>query len=352
MNFKFNNIDIRSITTTCPKNKLNFKDLYKLYGKEEVEKIVKVTGIKSVRIADDKTTASDLCEYSAKTLLKKNKIDPKNIDGLIFVSQTRDYELPQTSNILQNKLGLSTSIVCFDLPLGCSGYINGLLQAALLINSNSCKNVLVMAGDTTSKMINYKDRANRMVFGDAGSATLLSKGNNQIGFSIYNDGKGYNDLIIPAGGYRNLSTPETKVAKIAEDGNIRSDEDLYMNGMNIFNFAIKKVPNLIKEIIDISPYSGTEDIDSFYMHQANKFMVRYLSKKVKVPLDKMPVEVDGYGNTGPSSIPLLLTLLNKKEKKLANKKNSIFCGFGVGLSWGACYTNLEKSLIMKTKDYE
>ncbi len=352
MNFKFKNIDVRGIFTTVPKNILKFKNLSGIYGENEIKKITKVTGINSVRVANKHTTSSDLCQYSASNLMKVLKINPSKIDGLIFVSQTRDYQLPQTSNLLQSKLGLPTSSVCFDLPLGCSGYVNGLLQAALLIGSKSCENILVLAGDTSTKMINDKDRANRMVFGDAGSATLLSKGKNEIGFSIYNDGNGYNDLIIPAGGYREPSSTKTRVNKIAEDGNIRCSEDLFMNGMNIFKFAIEKVPNLINEIVNYSPYLNVECVDGFYMHQANRFMVDYLCKKIKVNKEKMPVEIDGYGNTGPSSIPLLLTLLEKRQKGSANKKNSIFCGFGVGLSWGACYTNLESTQIMNTKDYE
>jgi len=352
MNFNFENIDIKAIYTTTPKKEFIFSELNELFGAKEIAKITKATGVNSVRIADDKTTASDLCEYAAKKLLQDIDVKVEDIDGIIFVSQTRDYQLPQTSNILQYKLGLPISTVCFDLPLGCSGYINGLLQASLLLNSGSCKNILLLAGDTTSKMVNNKDRANRMVFGDAGSATLVSKGINPIGFAIYNDGRGFQDLIIPAGGYRNPSTLETKINEEAEDGNIRSAEDLFMNGMNVFNFAITKVPKLIKEIVSQSPFKELENVDGYYLHQANQFMVGYLRKKMKLSKEKMPIEVDGYGNTGPSSIPLLLSLLNQKEPKSAKKKNSIMCGFGVGLSWGACYANLENTQIIKTKDYE
>ena len=125
-----------------------------------------------------------------------------------------------------------------------------------------------------------------------------------------------------------------------------------MNGMNVFSFAISKVPKLIKEIVEQSPYKNLEEVDSFYLHQANKFMVDYLRKKLKLSKEKVPVEVDGYGNTGPSSIPVLLTLLNEREYNLANKKKSILSGFGVGLSWAACYVNLENTKIIKTEDYE
>ena len=133
----------------------------------------------------------------------------------------------------------------------------------------------------------------------------------------------------------------------AEDGNVRSANDLYMNGTNVFNFAITKVPQLIKEIVEQSPCKKIENIDGFYLHQANEFMVGYIRRKLKLTKERVPVAVDGYGNTGPSSIPLLLTLLNSKQKNAVNKKNNILCGFGVGLSWGACYTNLENTKIFK-----
>ena len=351
MKFKFDNIEIKSIYSTTPKYELHFNKLNSIFGKEEIEKVTKVTGIKSVRIASLETTASDLCYFAATRLLKQTDIIPSQIDGLIFVSQTRDHLMPQTSNILQHKLGLPTTTVCFDLPLGCSGYINGLLQASLLIKAG-CKNVLVLAGDTTSKIINAKDRANRLVFGDAGSATLLSEGKSEIGFSVYNDGKGYEDLIIPAGGFRTPSSVETKISRIDQDGNLRSKDNLYMNGMNVFNFAITRIPKLIKEIVAESPYEDLDAVEGIYLHQANKFMVDYLRKKMKLNPEKVPVEVNGYGNTGPSSIPLLLTLLNEKKENLANTKKSILSGFGVGLSWAACYANLENTKISKTEDYE
>lgn len=351
MKLTFGNIEIKAIYSTVPPKKISFKDLNNLFGQQEVEKITKVTGITSVRIADAKTTASDLCAFSAEKLLKELDVCPSQIDGIIFVSQTRDYQLPQTSNVLQHKLNLPKSTVCFDLPLGCSGYINGLLQASLLIQGG-CENVLVLAGDTTSKLISNKDRANRLVFGDAGSATLICKGESEIGFLIYNDGSGYNDLIIPAGGYRLPSSDETKIVNKDTDDNYRSKEHLYMNGMNVFNFVISEVPKLIKEIVKQSPYKSLEQVDGFYLHQANKFIVDYVRKKLKLSKEKVPVEVDGYGNTGPSSIPLLLTLLNEREYNLANTKKSVLSGFGVGLSWAACYANLENTKIQKTEDYE
>ena len=349
MVFKFNNIDIKAIYSTTPVNELKFSELSSHFEINRINKITKLTGINSVRVSSENTTASDLCIFSATKLLDELDIERKSIGGVIFVSQTSDYKLPQTSNIIQYKLGLPNDIVCFDLPLGCSGYINGLLQASMILNSSSCQNVLVLAGDTTTKMINPLDGANRFVFGDAGSATLLTKGSNSIGFKIYNDGSGFKDLIISAGGSRLPLTKLTKTVESDGEGNFRSKEDLNMNGLNVFNFAITSVPRILKEIIELSPFNE-KDVDAFLLHQANAFIINSIRKKMQISNDKMPIEIDGYGNTGPSSIPLLLGLLNSKSNNLANKKNSILCGFGVGLSWGACYLNLENTIIRKTEN--
>ena len=157
-------IDIHSICSAIPSQKLDLNSLSNIFGENEIRKIINTTGISSVRVANEKTTSADLCFAAAEHLLNETKVSRSDIGALIFVSQSPDYKLPQTSHILQQKLGLSTSTFCLDIPLGCSGYIHGLLQAALLINGGCCTNVLVLAGDTTSKMINKLDRSLRMVF--------------------------------------------------------------------------------------------------------------------------------------------------------------------------------------------
>jgi len=174
MKSTFNNIHISKIAAALPSDLYDLHDLKDLYGESDVNKIIKTTGISKVRLAKRGLTASDMCEYAAKYLFD-NDVNKDAIDGLLFVSQTRDHILPQTSNILQDKLGLATNTYCLDLPLGCSGYVYGLFQASLLVNSGACTKVLLLAGDTTSQMINDEDRALRMVFGDAGTATIVEK---------------------------------------------------------------------------------------------------------------------------------------------------------------------------------
>lgn len=342
MKTTLNDIAITHIASVLPSNRIDLSDFSSLYGENEVNKIIKTTGIKFIQKASSSTTSSDLCFHAAAKILEK--VNKEEIDGLIFVSQTRDFILPQTSHVLQDRLGLKEETFCLDIPMGCSGYIYGMLQAGLLISSGSCKNVLVLCGDTTTKIINDNDRASRMVFGDAGTATLVSKGNNQMSFNIKAKGSGKKDLIVLAGGFRTPSSTETKITKPAEEGCSRSEEDLFMDGMAVFNFAITKVPKLINEFLDSLNWNK-EELDAVVLHQANKFMVDYVNRKSKFSPDKVALAVENYGNTGPASIPL--TISDNYNNNNSNLKKVLLTGFGVGLSWGACNCDLSQTHIMK-----
>ncbi len=349
MKVKISGVKISAISSCVPKNKLDLNSLAQDFGEFEVNKIINTTGVSSIRQVDKNTTTSDLCFLSSKKIIEQSNLLPDEIDGLIFVSQTGDYKMPQTSHILQNRLGLKEHTICYDLPIGCNGYIYGLFQASLLIQSFACKKVLVLSGDTTTKIINDKDRSLKMVFGDGGSSTLIEKGDDDMSFIIYSDGEKYQDLIIRSGGCR-YPYSESKNELITDsDGNSRTNSDLFMDGMSIFNFAIKRVPVLIEEILYYNNWNK-EEVDLFALHQANKFMIDYLRKKTKISIDKMPVVVDGFGNTGPATIPILITETLNNDN-ISKYKKVIFCGFGVGLSWGAVSCDLSKTKIIKTLEY-
>lgn len=347
MKAEFSNVSISKIGVAIPKNFLDLMSLTNLGTAGELKSIIKTTGISSVRVAEDNVTSSDLCIEAAINILGDNEIE--EVDALIFVSQTRDYHLPQTSFIIQNRLKLRKDIFCLDMPLGCSGYVNGLFQASLLLQIPNIKKVLLLAGDTSTKMINVKDRATRMVFGDGGSATVLEKGKDTISFNIKSDGSGSDSLIIRSGAFRNPSDEKSKIPILMEEGNYRSAEDIYMGGMDIFNFALREVPVIIDE--HLRDLGITKDnLDLLVLHQANKFMVNYLRKKSKINREKVPIEVDNYGNTGPCSIPLVLSLKGNNYKEANKLKSVMMCGFGVGLSWGTAVTNLEKTLFYEPKE--
>lgn len=336
-----NNVYVRAVNSWLPKTNVELRSFASLYGEAEVESIIKATGVERVRITDETMTSSDMCFNAAEALFEQEKYDRSLIDGLVFVSQTTDWILPATSISLQDRLGLSKDVVCVDIHYGCSGYIYGLFLAASWIACGACENVLVLAGDTTSRMINEHDKSLRLVFGDCGTASIISKGTGQMGFHIQSDGSGSDRLIVPAGGFRLPISEETSVLEWDEDKNGRSKNDLFMDGMAIFNFAITKVHKNINTLIEDMGWQK-EDVGFYGLHQANEFMVNYVRKKLKVAEELTPVNVKDYGNTGPATIPLLLSDLCSSKHPYDLRK-VIMSGFGVGLSWGSVATDLSQT---------
>lgn len=336
-----NNIQVKAINAWLPETVLEMLSLGAEYGDQEVRNIIKVLGVERARIADKDMTSSDMCLNAAEALFVQEGFDRSLIDGLVFVSQTTDWILPATSISLQDRLGLSKETVCLDIHYGCSGYIYGLFQAALWISSGACQNVLVLAGDTTTHMINPKDKSLRLVFGDCGTATLVTRGEYSMGFDIMSDGSGSGRLIVPAGGFRLPVSDETSVLEWDEDNNGRTKNDLYMDGMALFEFANKKVSKNVDRLLEAMHWNK-EEVGLFCMHQPNKFIVDYVRKRLKVPAEIVPVNVKDYGNTGPSTIPLLLSDLCSKEHSYDLSK-TIMSGFGVGLSLGSIAANLSET---------
>jgi len=297
-------------------------------------------GVKTRRIAESSTCTSDLCFVAAKKLIEDLNWTPETIDGIIFVSQTPDYRLPATSCSIQERLGLSEQCAAFDVNLGCSGYVYGLWIAANFIKTGDMKRVLLLVGDTITKAIAPNDKSTAMLFGDAGSATALEYDESASGvsFVLGTDGKGKENLIISAGGFRNPTTSHNLVRNGKPEGGASSDNDLYMNGGEIFNFTIKRVPALVKDLLDTGN-TETKDVDYFVFHQANEFILKHLSKKMKLEKEKCPINIGEFGNTSSASIPLAIVselsdVLSKSEKKLA------MLGFGVGYSWGGALINV------------
>jgi len=344
MRVVLHNVQLKSVVSWLPTNNLEMKDLASIYGEAEVNTIIKTTGVERARIADGDMCSSDMCQYAAEALIEKEGIDKSQIDGLVFVSQTTDYILPSTSISLQHRLGLSKDTVCMDVHYGCSGYIYGLFQAATWIATGACENILVLVGDTTSRMINPKDKSLRMVFGDCGTASLVTKGEMDMGFHIQSDGSGAESLIVPAGGFRTPISEATSVLEWDQDNNGRTKNDLFMDGTEIFNFAIACVHKNINTLIEDMQWNK-EDVGFYGLHQANDFMLNYVRKRLKIAQDLAPSNCKNYGNTGPATIPLLLS--DVAGNGHYDLRKSILCGFGVGLSWGSVATDLSK-----TKFYE
>lgn len=333
-------VAIRGIASAVPARKQTVEDLGRIFGAEEAEKIAQSTGVRVRCVAQPGLCCSDLCFAAAESLLKSAQCPRESIDALLFVSQSFDHPLPATSCILQSRLGLPKTTAAFDVGLGCSGYVYGLWIAAGLI-AGGCQRVLLLAGDTITRLLAPLDRSAVPLFGDAGTATLLEKdGQATIHFQLSTDGSGLSHLIIPSGltTSRCPRSAETMVRTKRADGVERSDEDLFMNGAEIFTFTLREVPPLISSILKRAQWEK-DAVDGFFFHQANKFMLQYLAKRMGLPLAKVPMILELYGNTSVASIPLAISHCARQDLEKGRMK-LVLAGFGVGLSWAAAALEL------------
>lgn len=332
---------IKAISYYLPEKIVTNEDLSKEFPEWSVNKISEKTGILERHIVTDDTCSSDIAILAAKQLFEEYNINTDDIDFLILCTQSPDYFLPTTACIIQKELGLPTTIGAFDFNLGCSGYIYGLSIAKGLIEAGLCRNLLFLTAETYSKFIDKRDKSVRTIFGDAASATLITKSDSVDekihSFSFGTDGRGADKLIVKNGGMRNRN--QISESTIADEyGNISTNSSLYMDGTNIFVFTLKVVPKTLQEILDKAKMT-MDDIDLFIFHQANKYMLDELRKKINIPIDKFYIYIEKCGNTVSSTIPIALYSAIK-EKKIKNNSKVMLIGFGVGLSWGGCIVEI------------
>ena len=304
-------------------------------------RLTKKTGIFSRHICADDEVASDLAQRAAEKLFTMG-VGKDDIDYLLLCTQSPDYYLPTTACILQDKLGLSNDCGAVDINLGCSGYIYGLSLAKGLIESGQCKKVLFLTAETYSKYINKKDNTVLPLFGDAATATLIEAVDTDEpgldGFVLGTNGSGYQNLIVQVGGMRQRMQDTELVEETDEYGNFRTNRDLYMHGSAISDFALEVVPKTIDKILAKTDMTK-EQVDYFVFHQANKFMLKFLQMKCDLMGYPYWNDVENYGNTVSSSIPIaLVDMMEANKDKDIRKVMSI--GFGVGLSWGGCMIDL------------
>ncbi len=332
---------IKTVEIYLPEKIESNNDLKNYNHKWDIDKIFKKTGILSRRISKKNETALDLGVKAGEKLFIENNISKNEIDYLIFCTQSPDYFLPTSACIIQDKLGLNKEIGAIDVNQGCSGFVYCLGLAKGLVESNQAKNILIITADTYSKFINKSDKSVRTLFGDAGTCTLISNDISGIRniSKIVNgtDGSGAKNLIVPHGGLRH-PIDESSHKEISDDSkNVRSPSNLYMNGQSIYSFTLKKIPNVFKEILEQSEYNENK-IDKFIFHQANKFILDSLQKKLNIPDDKMHRSYKYLGNTVSSTIPIGIHY-EMKKKNQHNTTTALLLGFGVGLSWAGTIVN-------------
>jgi 3-oxoacyl-[acyl-carrier-protein] synthase-3 len=321
---------IKEISYYLPENVLTNELLVQDFPEWTVEKVAEKIGVKKRHIASADETSLDMAEKAANLFFEEHKIDRSSIDFVLLCTQSPDYFLPTSACILQNRLSLPTSCGALDFNQGCSGFVYGLSLAKGLIAGNIAKNVLLITSETYSKHLHPQDKGNRTIFGDAAAVTLIStEGFTEIlNFSLGTDGSGYQNLIIKSGGLR---MPEkTHEIKFDESNNPVSDDFLYMNGSEIFNFTLESVPLLVEDVL-IKNSIEKDNIDLFIFHQANKYMLNFLRKKNKIAEEKFYYCLENFGNTVSSTIPIAL---KEAQKENLLKGNILLAGFGVGYSWG------------------
>lgn len=322
---------IRALSTYLPPNELTNEMLQSSLPNFDVEKISKSVGVKARHIADSQTTAGDLAVEAAKKLFVEYKILPEEIDFVIFATQSPDHFLPSTACIIQSRLGIPTNAGAFDFDLGCSGYVYGLGIANSFVESGFANNVLLLTADTITKLMHPED-PNRILFGEAASATVISNsGFAKIGKTCKgSDGSGAQHLIIKNRAARS-SYGLTGAEELDSEGNVRRDDFFYMDGFSVFSFTVDRVPLLIADTLKLNNLEQNE-IDYFVFHQANKHMLNTIRKVCGLEKDKFYVNIENSGNTTSSTVPLALKDCLDHQKFMSGNK-VMLAGFGVGLSW-------------------
>ena len=322
---------IKAISYYLPEKVLSNEDISRQFPEWPTAKIAQKVGIVERHISAGNETAGDMALHAAEKLFAEHPINKNDVDFLILCTQSPDYFLPSTSCVVQDKLGLRKDIGAFDYNLGCSGYVYGLAVAKGLIVAGIANNVLLLTSETYTKYIHPQDKGNQTIFGDAASATLVSRdGWGEIGdFVLGTDGSGADELIVKSGASRHpLSYNDTQ---FDDGGNPISSDHLYMNGGEIFTFTIEKVPMLINQTLSKNKLIRS-DIDLYVLHQANKYILDFLRKKIEIPKEKFYLNMEHVGNTVSSTIPIALA---DSTSRISTPYNILLAGFGVGLSWGA-----------------
>ena len=323
---------IKAISYYLPERVLTNEELVKEFPGWSIEKIAQKVGINSRHVAAEDETAGDMAEKAARQLFKEYGISPNDIDFILLCTQSPDYILPTTACILQTRLDVPTSAGAIDFNLGCSGCIYGLALAKGLISAKVAKNVLLLTAETYSKYLEQTDKSNRSIFGDGASACLISdNGFAEIGdFVLGSDGSGAENLIVKTGASRHREP--TGLYSEDEEGHIKYDDFLYMNGGAIFNFTLDVVPELLKQTLEKNSLDK-ESVDYFIFHQANKFMLDTVRTVCSIPSDKFYNNLLNTGNTVSSTI--LIGLKDCIDSKVISSGSAVLiAGFGVGLSWG------------------
>ena len=338
MDFVFKHKKISGILTVLPKKAVKFEDEMANYNFSPIKsmKLKMAMGYNEHRIAEQGQTSYDFCCYGLQHLFDKELLKPEEIDALLFVSQSPEYFMPPTSNLIHGRFGLKQECLCMDINQGCAGFELGMIQACLLLDQPAIKKVVLLNADVLSPKVSPRDRNSKPLIGDAASVTVVEKceEENTIYANIKMDGTGALVINIPAGGFRLPCSLETAVMEEDVSGNFRSKDNLVMQGDEVFNFVQREVPPMIEHLFEQSGVDRN-DVEWYMFHQPNKFMLHKLADKLGIPHEKMPANiVENFGNASGVTVPTCISF-NLGEQLCNNEMRLCMAGFGVGLTWSS-----------------
>ena len=330
---------IKQIEYHLPERKVTNMDIQIQHPEWNIEKVGEKSGVYNRHIAGSGETALDLAVKAVEKIFSNGSISIDDIEGIMFCTQSPDFIMPSNAFLIHKIFGFSTNVWAFDYNLACSGYVYGLSIARGMLETKMAKNILLITADTYSKYINKGDRSTSVLFGDAAAASIISleEGYGIIDIQLASSGKEYESFYIPAGGQRQPGGELTKRASTDKSGNIKTVENIQMNGFAVWKFISNTVPDQIRTLLMRNNLT-VDDVDFFGFHQASKLTLDSLIKSSKIDSQKVYMNLDKVGNTVSASIPIILKDA-QIEGKLEKGNLVLLSGFGVGLSWG--------SLIMK-----
>lgn len=329
------NTTITGMHYCVPQQRLTNEDLAERFGERQIASIIKMAGIRERRVVSPGETAADLAYWAARRLIDDRQIDPKEIDLLIFATQTGDYQIPATACIMHERLHLAENCAAFDINLGCTSYPYSLSVAHSMIAAGVAHKALVINADALTPLLHPMDRGLVPLHGDGAVASIVEpvKGAGGFrGFLLGTDGSGYRHLMIPASGARIPRSEMTKREIQDDSGIIRTQENLHMNGPAIFHFSVYKIPEVIRQALDRFQLT-IDDLDLVLLHQANKTMVDHIYRALKVPAEKRFYFMEMIGNVSGAATPLLLAEA-WRQGLVRPGTRTLLAAFGVGLSWG------------------
>lgn len=335
---------LEGICACVPKDEIDNREFGKPLFGDDLEGIVQTIGVSKRRVCPEKeTTSLDLCVAAAKTLFQHGNYDPASFGGIVFVTISPDLLMPNNATYAQHLMSLPQSIAAFDINLACSGYPYGLYVAGMMAKTMQ-KRILLLDGETNSHFASPYDKVTALLFGDAGSATVLapdtvdSSDRCEASFLFHTHGESRQALHIPDGGYRTRVNPLSSEYQEYENGNKRRPIDMVMDGMAVFDFVAKRVPKALQQLLDETGKT-VQDVDWLVLHQANLYMIKQVAKKIKMDLTKVPLSIQKYGNSSSTTVPL--TIASELASALREKTNMILMsGFGAGLSIGTALLSI------------